>query len=149
MAGHDPDQQRYYLIMFTVAMCNIRNISAGLEIAKFKKEGKNLAVGSSSTEQTVPQPESEDGHRKADETCQHSDPPCSHSVTNMLIYVFYLPLFFTGPILTYDKFFLQVRGQSMCALLCECLFIIHMHILDTLFLSLKCKNHYFLIFCFL
>lgn len=72
----DPDfLAGYFMITADLALCNIRNTSAALSVAKSK-------------------PWQQHGHLK--------------TIHHWITYVFYCPLFYAGPLLTFDEFQKQV-----------------------------------------
>ena len=92
-------------------MANVRYISSAVEISQqrlelFKWKEKHAKENDSDGEKTSVQ--------RKNENIQHGpsftreEPLRVNSLLDMLIYIFYLPLFFTGPILTFDHFYKQV-----------------------------------------
>ncbi|KAK2175409.1 hypothetical protein NP493_734g02048 [Ridgeia piscesae] len=69
---------QYYLILYALMTTNIRYTSFCLEQCKWGSEGKG-----------------EKARRRG------------FSFIDMLVYIFYLPVLFTGPLMTYDQFLLQ------------------------------------------
>lgn len=76
-----PEERELNLMIFTVAMCTLKHISFSTEFCQY-----------------------------------HSSPPAKRtrerqywSILDFLLYIYYLPLFFSGPILTYDKFSRQIH----------------------------------------
>ncbi|XP_013416439.1 protein-cysteine N-palmitoyltransferase HHAT [Lingula anatina] len=94
-------ETKYYLFVFTIAMTNLRYISFCLEKAKSIQfiKSQEMITGESVQKQKMPHRE-DAALRAVAQNCNFMD---------MMTYVFYFPLFFTGPILTYDKFLEQVN----------------------------------------
>ncbi|CAH1792742.1 unnamed protein product [Owenia fusiformis] len=84
----DPYQKQYYLLLFSLAICNLRYISFAL--IKCQQDGRQIQDGR----------QNQDGQPDDLESLWL----LKTNFTDLLLYNFYIPLYFTGPILTYDLF---------------------------------------------
>ncbi|XP_078000729.1 protein-cysteine N-palmitoyltransferase HHAT-like [Glandiceps talaboti] len=76
---YEERDDQYYLMVFTLAMANLRFLSFALEYCKLPSPGeKTNGIG----------------------------------LVDYLVYAFYLPLFFCGPVLTFDKFYNQINQPT-------------------------------------
>ncbi|XP_046351269.2 protein-cysteine N-palmitoyltransferase HHAT-like [Haliotis rufescens] len=87
LCGIPNTPEGYYLFIFVLALVILRYASFSLERSRYiAAKGNN----STSKEKTT---------------------DCGHfSMWDLLLYMFYFPLFFTGPLITYDKFKLQINS---------------------------------------
>ncbi|XP_021353486.1 protein-cysteine N-palmitoyltransferase HHAT-like [Mizuhopecten yessoensis] len=109
---HDVDGYKIYLLMFTLALLQLRYTSFCLE--KVKRSN------------------TDDSHKDINEKEEESHLTLGYGPIDMLFYVFYFPLFFTGPIMPYTVFSSQIcqqrkpwtwtRVTSLCTDLCRILF---------------------------
>ena len=86
-----------YLMVYTLALIHLRYTSFCLEKCLHNNQGQNSA---DEGQGEIPPPGSEaEGRGTA---------VCGEGFLDLLFYVFYLPLFFTGPLMTFNSFQTQV-----------------------------------------
>ena len=126
MVEHDPFEKKFYLILFLLAMANLRYTSAALETTQSRIDQSRTMEDKNRNENSQTEDKKDSGKiskvawRSEDIRGSRSGPH-KHSdrhnhIYNLLdvaVYVFYPPLMFTGPVLTFDKFYKQVSGKDM------------------------------------
>ncbi|XP_067681277.1 protein-cysteine N-palmitoyltransferase HHAT-like [Haliotis asinina] len=86
----DPTDSGYYFFIFVLALVVLRYTSFCLERSKYVQARAN------------------NSHR------QNPKEDNCFSIPDLLLYIFYLPIFFTGPLLTYDQFKVQISSPPSC-----------------------------------
>ena len=86
-----------YLMVYTLALIHLRYTSFCLEKCLHNNQGQNSA---DEGQGKIPPPGCDAEGRGA--------PVCGEGFLDLLFYVFYLPLFFTGPLMTFNSFQTQV-----------------------------------------
>ena len=79
-----PEDQEQNIVIFIIAMCSLRHISFATEYCFYHSMPPN----------------------------KRPDQKHYWSILDFLLYIYYFPLFFSGPLLTYDKFSRQVDHIS-------------------------------------
>ena len=78
---------QYFLLIYALSMTNIRYTSFCLEHCH---------------------------HLRSSEGKGHQGKGQGFSFFDMFVYIFYFPVFFSGPLMTYDQFYLQVSHIQLC-----------------------------------
>ena len=86
IVGEDPHERKFYLTLFTLAMVNIRLTSLGVELMRERRHSRCPHHGPSPSTNDI----------------------VSYRFIDVVLYTMYLPLYFTGPIITFDIFWQQV-----------------------------------------
>lgn len=94
----DIDGYKIYLLMFTLALLQLRYTSFCLDKVRQGADGQKGDDGGRDSRTD------KDGEKDKEE-----EMVLGFGLTDMIFYVFYVPLFFTGPIISYTVFSCQVR----------------------------------------
>lgn len=106
----DLEGKSYYILMFTLALVHLRYTSFCLERVQYFKnstESKDRNLDSNQ------QPDMYMERRKEEVNTQEELEYMRFSFLDAFTYIFYFPLFFTGPIITYDEFSKQMNESSL------------------------------------
>ncbi|KAH3853305.1 protein-cysteine N-palmitoyltransferase HHAT-like [Dreissena polymorpha] len=103
----DDEDTLYYLLMFTIALSNIRLTSFFLERCWQRNKKYSNPTSDRPKDDTLTSEDSIYIQRGVE--VQGQSEVMGYSFSDVVFYVMYLPLFFTGPILTYDLFRKQLN----------------------------------------
>lgn len=99
----DSDGKSYYMLMFTLALTHLRYTSFCLEYVEH-------VTGTSSPQQDTDTDKLYMEIKKEIEDTQTDE--MKFSLVDAFVYIFYFPLFFCGPIITYDEFSKQMNESA-------------------------------------
>ncbi|VDI61392.1 Hypothetical predicted protein [Mytilus galloprovincialis] len=99
----DYDGKSYYILMFTLALTHLRYTSFCLEHVEHVT-GTSSLQQDTDTDKLYMEIETEIKDKQTDEM--------KFSLMDAFVYIFYFPLFFCGPIITYDEFSKQMNEST-------------------------------------
>lgn len=108
----DPEGKSYYIVMFTLALVHLRYTSFCLERVEHLTEMKKHDSVSD------PHEDNKDTDKlymeREKEKIEKDVDTMKFSLIDAFVYIFYFPLFFSGPIMTYNEFLNQVCKFMNC-----------------------------------
>ncbi|XP_063403798.1 protein-cysteine N-palmitoyltransferase HHAT-like isoform X2 [Mytilus trossulus] len=113
LTPEDSRRNSYYALMATLSLTHLRYTSFCLERVEFSSSIKQYVVCKAPLQQSAKTKQNESAcpTRKTDEEMKQKE-EVHFSLLDAFSYCFYYPLFFTGPIITYDDFSKQMNESE-------------------------------------
>ena len=110
----DPEGKSYYIVMFTLALVHLRYTSFCLERVEHLTDTKKDDTVSDPHEDIKETDKLYMEREKDKDNIVEDVDTMKFSLIDAFVYIFYFPLFFTGPIMTYNEFLKQVCKFMNC-----------------------------------
>lgn len=108
----DPEGKSYYIVMFTLALVHLRYTSFCLERVEHLSEVKKDDSVSDPHEDIKETDKLYMEREKEKDKLEKDVDTMKFSLIDAFVYIFYFPLFFTGPVMTYNEFLKQMNESS-------------------------------------